>query len=306
MQANQKICLAMLVCNESAIIERCLATLQDFISHYYIIDTCSTDTTSEILIKMLSRTPGRVIKRPFSSFNLLQEELYREASQLADYVLLVNADETLQTPNNKVFREPLPDIGLVEIKFNSHSYRQPRLIRSGLSISCTGYVSEQLVHDDSHSVECIANLKLLNHQDGYRSHRKEQRRLDTYHLLGELGSRELDPEILLALGKLHYPEANATVFFHDCIASTDNERILWHAYYWLGKIVQQEGKQHETAIKYYMAAYDLYPDRAEPLQGVIDCLNAKGDSETADSMMEIAGSIDLPKNADYFESSIYR
>jgi tetratricopeptide (TPR) repeat protein len=295
----------MLVCNESAIIERCLATLQDFISHYYIIDTCSSDDTGKTVNKMLRGAPGCVVKRPFSSFSLLKEELYREASKLADYVLFVNADETLQASNNKVFRENLPDIGLVEIDFKSHSHRQPRLIRSGLSISCTGYVSEQLVHDDSHSVECIANLKLIDHQDGYRSHHKDQRRSDTNHLLGELGSSERDPEILLALGKLHYPEANATVFFHDCITSTDNERILWHAYYWLGKIAQQEGMHYETAIKYYMAAYDLYPDRAEPLRGVIDCLKAKGDIETADSLTEIAGGIDLPKNADYFESSIY-
>ena len=70
MGAENKICLNMIVKNESAIIERCLRSVLAVIDHYVICDTGSTDDTVKLIKDICARAgvSGEIHRAPFIDF----------------------------------------------------------------------------------------------------------------------------------------------------------------------------------------------------------------------------------------------
>jgi len=55
---RKRICLNMIVKSESAVIERCLASVRNHIDAWVIVDTGSTDDTKDKIRKSLAGIPG--------------------------------------------------------------------------------------------------------------------------------------------------------------------------------------------------------------------------------------------------------
>ena len=63
-----RICLNMIVKNESRVIERCLRSAKPFIHSWAISDTGSTDGTQDIIRRVMADVPGELIERPWVDF----------------------------------------------------------------------------------------------------------------------------------------------------------------------------------------------------------------------------------------------
>jgi glycosyltransferase involved in cell wall biosynthesis len=92
----------MIVKNETAIIERCLAAAAPHIDSYVICDTGSTDATVEVIRQFFERRgiPGRIPTTTFRNFEQARNEALEAArrSDLEfDYILLCDADMELVT-----------------------------------------------------------------------------------------------------------------------------------------------------------------------------------------------------------------
>jgi glycosyltransferase involved in cell wall biosynthesis len=97
----KKICLCMIVKNESKIIERCLNSAKPIIDYISICDTGSNDGTPEIINKWCKENniPGTVHFAPFKNFGFnrtLAMSLAQETYLEADYMLLLDADMILE------------------------------------------------------------------------------------------------------------------------------------------------------------------------------------------------------------------
>lgn len=97
----KKICLCMIVKNESKIIERCLNSAKSIIDFVSICDTGSTDKTPEIIKSWCreNNIPGTVHHEPFKNFGYnrtLAVQLAQETYTKADYLLLLDADMILE------------------------------------------------------------------------------------------------------------------------------------------------------------------------------------------------------------------
>jgi glycosyltransferase involved in cell wall biosynthesis len=89
----------MIVKNESAVIERCLASLRDHIDAWVIVDTGSTDNTKEKIRKSLEGIPGALHERPWRNFGSNRSEAVALAYESGcDYFLFFDADDVLLTP----------------------------------------------------------------------------------------------------------------------------------------------------------------------------------------------------------------
>lgn len=86
----------MIVKDESANIERCLASVRDHISTWVICDTGSTDGTQELITNALTGIPGELHERPWVDFGHNRTEAQRLARGKAEYVLVLDADWTLE------------------------------------------------------------------------------------------------------------------------------------------------------------------------------------------------------------------
>ena len=97
---EKKICLCMIVKNESKIIERCLNSAKSIIDYVSICDTGSTDETPEIIENWCSENDvqGKVHHKSFRNFGYnrsLAVSLAQKAFPDADYLLLLDADMIL-------------------------------------------------------------------------------------------------------------------------------------------------------------------------------------------------------------------
>ncbi|MBR1232873.1 hypothetical protein [Bradyrhizobium sp. AUGA SZCCT0182] len=97
--SKRRICLSMIVKNESAVIRRCLAPVQPIINSWVICDTGSTEGTQEI-IRDFARydIPGELHDRPW------QDSAHNRNQALA----LLEADDELELSAD--YRMPLLNV----------------------------------------------------------------------------------------------------------------------------------------------------------------------------------------------------
>lgn len=95
-----KICLNMIVKNESAILRRLLQSVLPLVDSYCICDTGSTDDTIEIIETFFkdNNIPGLVVEEPFQDFGYNRTFALQQCVNLenADYLLLLDADMVLK------------------------------------------------------------------------------------------------------------------------------------------------------------------------------------------------------------------
>jgi glycosyltransferase involved in cell wall biosynthesis len=70
-----------------------------FIDCWSIVDTGSTDGTQRLIATALADLPGELHERPWSDFGHNRSEALALARGRADYSLVIDADETFETPD---------------------------------------------------------------------------------------------------------------------------------------------------------------------------------------------------------------
>lgn len=104
MEQIPKICLNMIIKNESKIITRLLDSVLPFIDHYVICDTGSTDNTIVVLENYFKDKDihGKIVEKPFENFGKTRSFALKQCENEpdSDYILLLDADMKLEfSPN---------------------------------------------------------------------------------------------------------------------------------------------------------------------------------------------------------------
>jgi len=95
-----KICLNMIVKNESKIIRRLFDSVLPIIDFYCICDTGSTDNTIDIITEYFKEhnIPGKITREPFKDFGYNRTFSLQQCKDIeADLLLLLDADMVLDT-----------------------------------------------------------------------------------------------------------------------------------------------------------------------------------------------------------------
>jgi glycosyltransferase involved in cell wall biosynthesis len=146
-ESEKKICLCMIVKNESRIIERCLNSAKSIIDFVSICDTGSTDNTPGIIENWCRENgiPGTVHNKLFKNFGynrtlavLLAQETYPEA----DYLLLLDADMILKVQPDFDKYSLNHDQYLTMQYDNQIKYWLTRLIKTSLPWKSVGVTHE--------------------------------------------------------------------------------------------------------------------------------------------------------------------
>lgn len=92
-----KLCLSMIVKNESHIIHECLNSIWKEIDYWVIVDTGSTDNTKEIITDFFKEKgiPGELHERPWVSFGHNRTEALDLCKGKAHYAFMIDADDYL-------------------------------------------------------------------------------------------------------------------------------------------------------------------------------------------------------------------
>ena len=275
-----KLCLNMIVKNESKIITRLFDSLIDIIDSYCICDTGSTDNTVELIenyFKVRGK-PGKVIYEPFKDFEHNRTFALRacENNPDADYILLMDADMILvKGPqfNLAAFKQQLLSADVFHLFQGSErfSYKNVRIVKNNMGIKYWGVTHEVIsTPDGTHYSQIERNVLFIDDVgDGGAKADKFER--DIRLLTQGLVEKPNNDRYTFYLANSYRDSGNrekAIEMYKKRIEIGGWFDEVWHSYYSIGRCYNWSG-QPEKAIYYWMLAYDYFPKRLENIYEII-------------------------------------
>lgn len=303
MSGGKKICLCMIVKNESKIIERCLQSCLPVLDYISICDTGSTDNTVEIINNFCrrNRIPGKVHNHAWKNFGHNRTLSYQTAKETfpdTDYCLLIDADMCLKV---------LPDFDKNKLNAGNYLvaqlggtlyYFNTRLISTKYNWKCVGVTHEYWSAEDSSCVsEQLLSLEMPDLGDGGAKADKFERDIR-----------------LLTQGLIDEPDNSRYMFYlaqsyHDIgefkkAIKAYRRRIkvggwyeeVYYSYYRIAKCKEGLKKNWSEIEHAYLDAHKFLPSRMEPLYEIGKYYQENEKYKEAYKWLKEACKIPFPQN----------
>jgi tetratricopeptide (TPR) repeat protein len=275
-----KLCLNMIVKNESKIITRLFDSLTGIIDSYCICDTGSTDNTVQLINEyFLARgIPGRVIVEPFKNFEYNRTFALQacEKDPNIDYVLLMDADMVLvKGPdfNSDKFKEQLLTADVFHLFQGSDrfSYKNVRIVKNNMGIKYWGVTHEVISTPDGTKYDQVERSTLFIDDIGDGGAKADKFERDIRLLTQGLVEKPNNDRYTFYLANSYRDndqKEKAIEMYKKRIAIGGWFDEVWHSYYSIGRCYSWLGQPH-SAIAYWMLAYDYFPKRLENIYEII-------------------------------------
>ncbi|MBS0627532.1 MAG: glycosyltransferase [Verrucomicrobia bacterium] len=267
---KKTICLSMIVKNESSVITKCLASVKDFIDHWVIVDTGSTDGTQKIIKEFMKDIPGTLYERPWVDFSHNRNEALALSKNKADYSLFIDADEMLVFADNFTRPELDQDLYFITVKQkDSSDYLRWFLVNNNLDWKWKGVLHELLESPQAKTQAVIAGV--INFSDttqGARS-KNPKKYLDDAETLIKALEKEPDNSRYQFYAAQSFANAGEL-----CLALNEYEkRAKMSGYleekfislYIIARIQEILSMPSNIVISSYMKAHEHTPSRLEPM-----------------------------------------
>lgn len=304
-----RICLNMIVKDESAVIQRCLRSVKPYIDYWVIVDTGSTDGTQQLILEALKDVPGELHERPWVNFSHNRNEALQLSLGKGDYALFIDADETLAVEAS--FRWPHLDkeFYFSDVKTLSSQFQRVLLAKLCHPWRWEGALHEQIVSDEPCLGEKITGAALLaSFLDGRRSQDPEKWKKDALVLEKQLIEDPDDVRAMSFLAQTYYcaKEYDAALkwFRKRSQMGGSEEEVFWSLYS-IGKIHELLRKPPEEVIASYVKAFEYRPSRAEPLFRLANFFFEQNQFFLGYAVAKQAVQLPMPDDLVYIESPVY-
>jgi glycosyltransferase involved in cell wall biosynthesis len=303
------ICLNMIVKDEAPVIRRCLDSVRPFIDHWVIIDTGSRDGTQDIIRDHLKDLPGELIERPWVDFAQNRSEALAAARGKADYVLVIDADETLESDPGFTMPPLTLDAYNLEVRYGGCTYVRKALVSGRLAWRYEGVLHEYICCDVPHREALVAGLRTIPHTDGARARNPHTYRQDALVLERALIEEPDNARYVFYLAQSYRDAGDHELALRHYRRRADMagwSEEVWYSLYQVAHLYERMQKPWPEVMQAYLAAYEYQPDRAGPLYRIGMHFQAKGEYRTAHLFLARAMQIAVPSVDRLFvETTIY-
>ncbi len=269
--APPTVCLNMIVKDEAPVIERCLTDAKPLVDAWCIIDTGSTDGTQEIVRRVMGDLPGTLHERPWKNFGHNRTEAIRLAAGMADYILTIDADETLDRAADFDWHGLSGDALLIEKRRGARRYRVLNLVRDGLDWEWTGAVHEALSSPHSFRARNFDGIAIISPREGMRARDPLTFRRDALMLEEALLEEPENRRNVFYLAQ-SYRDAEeyglALKHYRRRAAMGGWSEEVFCALYQAARMMVFTGEPVGACIEAFLKAHNHTPRRAEPLYQV--------------------------------------
>lgn len=301
---NPRVCLCMIVKNESVIIERCLAAALPFIDTWCIADTGSTDGTPEKIQSFFSRhgLPGHMVRTTFRDFAQARNEALVAARLENDweYALLIDADMVLKGTLDRASLDA-PAYSLKQ--YNGFlDYSNTRLVHRSAPAAYLGVTHEYLSVE---GVQSLSTLTIDDRNDGGSKGDKGERDI---RLLNQGLTDEPNNERYMFYLAQCYREMGrhheAIQWYRRRIERGGWDEEIWASHYGIAHSYKSIGDE-ANFIKACLDAYDYRPSRGESLKLLAKHRRETGHNETAILFADALYAIPYPGDHLFVEQPVY-
>lgn len=266
--SDNRICLNMIVKNEASIIKRCLASVKPLISYWIIVDTGSSDGTQAVIKEYMQDIPGELHERDWVDFAHNRSEALQLAKNKADYLLFIDADETLIFSEDFTLPQLHHDMYYVPMEFHGTKYSKALLVNNHLPWIWKGVLHEYVTCNQSISYDHLKGISNHVSSDGNRSKDPLKYQKDAAILEKAL---EEDPTNARYMFYLAQSYRDAEDFPHALKKYADrvnmgewDQEVFWSMLQ-IGKIQELLNMEEKTVLDSYWNSYLYRPSRIEPL-----------------------------------------
>jgi FkbM family methyltransferase len=148
----------MIVKDEVDVLGPCLESCRDLIDYWVICDTGSTDGTQELIRRELDGIPGELHQHPWVDFGHNRTELMKLARGRAEYLLILDADTTLEA-DPRALENLTADAYLLR-HTDAIQYHTKRLVSGRLEWRYVGVAHEYIVCDQERATERLDEVTI--------------------------------------------------------------------------------------------------------------------------------------------------
>ena len=288
-----KICLNMIVKNESRVIIRLLESVLKIIDGYCICDTGSTDNTIELITDFFKKhnIPGKIVEEPFKDFGYNRTFSLKAAAEIPnmDYLLLLDADmiltgSHLQSENIKSFKNSLTkDFYHICQGTPTYFYKNVRILKNYRGFSYWGVTHEYVKSPEGAQSDSFENSQLFINDIGDGGAKTDKVERDIRLLTKGLEENPNNDRYTFYLANSlkdagQYEKAIETYRNRIKIGGWVEE--IWYSYFNIGKCYVSLG-QMEKAICVWMDGFDYYPKRLEAIYEIVKYYREHGKNKLA-------------------------
>ena len=298
--ATPKICLNMIVKNESKIIERCIKSVYHLIDTWCIVDTGSTDGTQEIIKNLLKDKPGELLERPWVNFGHNRNEALELAESWGEWTLLTDADMVLV--DEGFDRSVLEyDVDAFDIIQDNHGvrYYNFRLLNAKKKWKCVGVTHEYYTTEVGNPSRArIDKLWFNDISDGGSKSDKFER--DIALLTQGLIDEPNNHRYMFYLGQSYRDTAQydlAVEWYDKCANTSSWDEESWFAAYMAGWSMSCKSEYDLSEVSSRLLnAWMKRPWRAEPIFHLAMKYKEKQKWDQTYQLLKSCASMDYPEH----------
>ena len=306
--AKSKICLNMIVKDESEVICRCLESVKPLIDYWVIVDTGSSDGTQEIIRDYLKDIPGELYECPWMNFSYNRNQALKLAKGKGDYLLFIDADDKLTFSKN--FKLPPLDKDMYFIRCSSSGtmYSKIHLINNRLDWEWKGILHETIESGQAKSSAILKGVTDVIGNDGCRSKDPLKALKDAKTLEKALQKNPENARYVFYTAQC-YKEAGdfemALKYYQKRVEMGGWDQEVFYAILQTGFLQEALNMTAGTIINSYNKAYLFRPSRVEPLYRLANFFRKAENYEAAYEAALQGLSIPYPEDTFYVDKWIY-
>ena len=291
--------LVMIVKDESANIERCLASaIAAGVTVATIVDTGSADNTQELVRAACAGIDLRLSSVPFVNMGQARSAAFERAQHTADFLLALDADMTVEIDAGWK-PDPAIEAYQVEMRDGQWSWRLPLLLRGDLPWRSIGAYDEYTALPDRAFVGAVTDKVRVSFPSVPTSAAK--RHWQAGLLEAYLTEHPDDERTLFYLAQkyreLGDPRARDLYLRRSTMGGHPGE-IFW-SLYWAASLAEWPTRAVEL-----MAAWEYQPHHLEPLRDLVRELNNRG-SHRAAYALACAAEMTLPDDLGFVDTTVW-
>ena len=305
--SENRVCLNMIVKDESSIIEACLRSVAPHVDYYVICDTGSTDDTKEKIVSIMDeyRINGELHDIEFRNFEYARNkalELAKKSSGIFNYILFDDADMILKVKDPD-WKKGLSHDSYQVAQYNQMFYYNVRLVKKDCECKYRGVTHEYL---DVKGKQGRMDPDVFQYHDlACGSSRKEKFQRDAGLLLEGI-EKESDQDLITRyyfyLGQTYSDMGdakNGIKYYGERVNRGGWEEEVYYSMYKIAMGHRNLGDE-VAMLHSFVQAYNYRPVRIEPLYELSLYYRERGKYHSGYLFAKGACNVDFPKEDKLF------